>query len=214
MHTSLAHRLTVVALVLVGLATVGCGAAAAAPLDLRAGPREEPLVTLVWVGRGECERYENGTFVRRPELDYELTVTQRRYADRWESVKTMRRLDPAYDGVAGPREQFLGFHLGLAATSPGRAGGAIRSTLGDGRWDADAEIRESVITLHANVSSMAPFDTYRIVQHYRYEEGELEETVELRHGGPEGEIWVRNQEHARLYAVSRFDRAPTIVGAE
>jgi hypothetical protein len=42
MHTSLAHRLTVVALVLVGLATVGCGAAAAAPLDLRAGPREEP----------------------------------------------------------------------------------------------------------------------------------------------------------------------------
>ncbi len=141
----------------------GCGASARPPLDLHAGVREEPLVTLVWVGRGECERAENGVFVRRPELDYELTVVQRRYADRWESVKTMRRLEPAYDGVAGPREQVLGFQLGLGPTSPGRAGGAIRSSLGEGTWEADAEIRESTITLRADVSTMAQFDTYRIV---------------------------------------------------
>jgi len=205
--------LLALSLALCGAPSMGCAAAAQPILDLRASPRDEPLVTLVWVGRGECERFEDGAFVRRPELDYELTVTQRRYADRWESVKTMRRLHPDYDGVAGPREQFLGFRLALGPTTPGRAGGEILSSIGEGSWDADAEIRESTITLRADVSSMAPFDTYRIVQHYRYEAGELDETVELRRGGAEGDIWVRSQEHARLFAVSRFDTAPTIVRA-
>jgi hypothetical protein len=200
-------------LALVSLAGAGCGASQPALLDLRADPREEPLVTLVWVGRGECERFENGAFVRHPELDYELTVLQRRYADRWESVKTMRRLHPDYDGVAGPREQLMTFRLEVAPTEPGRAGGSVRSTLGEGSWESDAEIRESTLTLRADLSAMAPFDTYRIVQHYRYEDGALDETVELREGGAEGAVWVRNQEHARLFAVSRFDVPPTIVAA-
>lgn len=191
------------------LSITACGAAAPVPLDLRDRAADEPELELVWVGRGECERMEGDAFVRAPAFDYDFSVVQRRYADRWESVKTMRRLHSGYDGSAGPREQVLGFRIGLDAMLDGRAGGEVRSTLGIGRWTADPEFRESTVTLAADVSAMAPFDTYRIVQHYRYEDGELEEEVELRDGGEAGPIWVRNHEHARLFAVRTFDGAPT-----
>lgn len=201
-------RHTIVCLCL-ALFVTACGGATPTPLDLRSAAAAEPDLELVWVGRGECERLEGDGFVRAPAFDYDFSVVQRRYADHWESVKTMRRLHPDYDGSAGPREQVLSFRVEVDPVSDASTGGVVRSSLGLGRWLSDPEFREATVTLAADVSAMAPFDTYRIVQHYRYERGELEEVVELREGGEEGAIWVRNHEHARLFAVRSFDAAPT-----
>ncbi len=194
------------------VATACGGAPRPLPLSDRAFAEGEP--TLVWVGRGECERYAAGTWVRAPEFDYDFVVVQRRHADHWESIKEMHRRHPGYDGSAGPRDQTLHFHIAL----PDARGGAsarhplvVRSTLGAGEGETDAEFRESVLVLRADVSSMAPFDTYRITQRYRYEDAALDEQVELLRRDASGAEtpWVRNVERATLFAVHRFEEPPT-----
>jgi hypothetical protein len=90
------------------------GCATSQPWMPLAATRPTPEVTLVWVGHGECERMEDGQWVRRPELDYDFSVEQRRMGDHWESVKSMRRLHPDYDGVAGDRAQTYFFALDVA----------------------------------------------------------------------------------------------------
>jgi hypothetical protein len=184
----------------------GCGSPAQwVPLSSDA-PRE-PEATLVWVGRGECERYEEGRWARAPEFDYEFSVEQSRYADRWESVKTMRRLHPDYDGSAGERLQTYFFHMDYAAPDEeGRVRSRITSSLGAGEGTTDCEFRSAVLEIRADVSSYAPFDTYRITQSYRYEEGRLSETVELNEGESP---WVRNREEAALFARHTFAEPPT-----
>jgi hypothetical protein len=175
------------------------------PVPLSPHVAAEPELTLVWVGRGETERFEKGAWVRVPAFDYDFSVEQRRYGDHWESVKSLRRRHPDYDGSAGPRAQtyFFGVRLGATGSDVPLT---ITSTLGDGKGTADPEFRRSTLELRAAVSSFAPFDTYRITQSYRYEEGILEELVELDdHGKP----WVRTHEHAKLFAESRFPGAPT-----
>jgi hypothetical protein len=166
-------------------------------------------LTLVWVGRGECERFEGGRWVRRPEFDYEFSVEQRRMGDRWESVKSMRRRHPAYDGSAGERAQTFYFHIDWSAASePGSLRARVATSLGDGDATSDREFRRSELRfLAAGVSSMAPFDRYRITQQYDYEGGRLTETVELNKGDSP---WVRNREVATLFAPRTFERAPTV----
>jgi hypothetical protein len=197
------EMLAVVAL----LGVAGCGAAAPwVPLTATAAPA--PELTLVWVGRGECERYEGGAWVRRPEFDYDFTVEQRRLGDRWESVKSLRRRHPAYDGSAGERAQTYFFALAWGrADGQGRLPAALTSSLGNGEATSDREFRRAEMTFRAaGVSGMAPFDRYRITQRYDYEAGRLNETVELNKGTTG---WVRNREVATLFAEHRFDRAPT-----
>lgn len=195
--------------VALALSASGC-AAGRPPLDLGAGPRPAPEVTLVWSGRGEAERLEGGAWRRTPEFDYEFSVVQRRYPDRWESVKTLRRLHPAYDGSAGPREQVMSFRVAYGAAAGGQVASTIASTLGDGTGRTDPEFRHAVLELDAGTGSFAPFDTFRITQDYRYEQGRLEETVELLRRGPGAEQpWVRNHEVATLYGARAFDAPPT-----
>lgn len=188
-------------LLLMLLMLTGC--ATATPwIPLSATKPAEPELTLVWVGRGECERLENGVWVRREELDYDFSVEQRRMGQRWESVKSMRRRHPDYDGIAGPRTQTYFFALEFSA------GGAMKvtTTLGDGAGKTDAEFRKAELQFAAaGVSSMAPFDRYRITQTYDYEGGQLRELVELNKGETP---WVRNREVATLFAARKFDRAP------
>lgn len=191
---------------LLALALAGC-----APTEelapLRAAPAAPEELTLVWVGRGECERFEDGKWVRRPEFDYEFTVEQRRSGAHWESVKSLRRLHPDYDGSAGPRSQTYFFLVDYAETTPdGRVRGAVRSSLGAGVVATDPEFRGAVVDLEAPTSRWAPFDRYRIRQTYRYENGELDETVELNNGEAP---WVRNRERATLFARARFEAPPT-----
>jgi hypothetical protein len=87
--------------------------------------------------------------------------------------------------------------------SPRSEGGPLFPSLQEGVWPSEIVIRP-------DVSSQAPFDTYRIEQNYRYEDGLIEETVELVKlgDGPE-KPWVRNTERATLYTPGRFDTAPT-----
>lgn len=58
----------------------------------------------------------------------------------------------------------------------------------------------------AEVSRMAPFDRYRIDQRYLYEQGQLQETVQLLDGHSP---WVRVEENATLFSAQRFDQPPT-----
>lgn len=187
--------------------TSACAGAVEGALPPREGAPPPSDTTLVWVGYGEAERLEEGVWQRRPEFDYEFTVEQRRNADHWESVKHMRRRHPAYDGSAGPRELTYHFRLDLAAVdAQGRVPMSITSSLGPGEGHADREFREASLVFHPDISSFAPFDTYRIAQTYAYEKGQLEETVSLDKGASH---WVRNKEKATLFAAHTFDAPPT-----
>jgi hypothetical protein len=188
------------------LCLVGCaGAKPWLPLAETAGPA--PELTLVWVGRGECERLEAGAWVRRPEFDYDFTVEQRREGDHWESVKSLRRRHPAYDGSAGDRSQTYYFRVDYAAPdAQGQLPSKLTSTLGNGDGLTDREFRAATLDFKADVSSLAPFDRYRITQRYEYEAGRLVELVELNKGA---QPWVRNHEVATLFGARSFEGAPT-----
>jgi len=60
--------------------------------------------------------------------------------------------------------------------------------------------------IRADTSRFAPFDRYQISQSYRYEQGRLEELVELSDGD---RPWVRNREVAMLYGPRTFEGPPT-----
>jgi len=191
---------------LVFFAVTGCAARDPVPVAAP-GATPEPTLVLVWVGRGEAERLEKGAWVRVPEFDYDFSVEQRRWPDRWESVKSLRRRHPAYDGSAGPRAQTYFFTVTYGAARPnGEVPMHIESTLGAGDGVTDVEFRRTRLELRADVSSMAPFDRYRLAQTYAYEAGALEETVALDDGD---RPWVRNHERARLFATRSWDGPPT-----
>ncbi len=184
------------------------GCAAPRPwVPLAAAPSAPAELTLLWVGRGECERFENSAWVRRPEFDYDFSVEQHRAGNQWNSVKSMRRLHPEYDGTAGERTQTYFFQLALGAPDAQRVPMTLVTSLGNGTGVTDRDFRQAELTFAAaGVSSMAPFDRYRITQTYDYEGGRLTELVELNKGETQ---WVRNHEVATLFAPHRFDRAPT-----
>ncbi|WP_437721902.1 hypothetical protein [Sorangium sp. So ce861] len=193
-------------------AASGCGGLPPSPLPPMTTASAEPEVTLVWVGRGESERFAEGQWVRTPESDYDFSVVQRRYKGRWDSIKQMHRRHPGYDGSAGPRDQVLHFALDLGMTRGSDVPVIIRSTLGDGEGRADPEFRRSQLEMRArDVSSLAPFNAYRITQQYQYGEGKLVETVELieRDGEGRESPFVRIRERAALFAPTSFEQPPT-----
>lgn len=184
-----------------------CCASSSPWVPLSSAPQAESEMTFVWVGRGECERLEDGAWVRHPELDYEFSVEQHRMGDHWESVKSMRRRHPAYDGSAGPRTQTYFFLLAFEDADASQVNVNLTSSLGNGSGTTDREFRSAELNFNAaGVSSFAPFDRYRITQRYDYEGGSLTELVELNKGDAP---WVRNHEKATLYAAHRFADAPT-----
>lgn len=205
------HTITKTAARLFGatLFLAGCGGASPwVPPAVSAASATE--LTLVWVGRGECERWEDGAWVRRPEFDYDFSVEQRRSGDHWSSVKSLRRRHPGYDGSAGERLQTYFFELTLGSVGEGgRADDvalSMASSLGLGSGTSDRSFRRAALEIVADVSSMAPFDRYRITQEYDYEAGQLRELVELNDGETP---WVRNREVAMLFAPRTFDAPPT-----
>jgi hypothetical protein len=199
------RRWFIIACALAGVAA--CSGHSHGVLPMREGPPPQAALVLVWVGYGEASRFEGGIWRRVPEFDYEFTVEQRRYPDRWESVKHMRRRHPRYDGSAGPRELTYYFRVEFEPSDASdRVLLRIASTLGPGHGASDREFRQSTLTIRADVSPLAPFDTYRIDQQYRYEQGILEETVRLDKGSSP---WVRNHERARLFAEHMFSSPPT-----
>ncbi len=189
---------------------VGCAGSPRA-LPQRAEPFPEAPQTLIWHGHGEAWRLEGESWKRTPEQDYELTVVQRRYADRWESTKELHRRHPDYKGEAGPRDQTMHFTQQMMVPDQGdQVQIKLESTLGDGAGQVDRTFVEAKLQIKAEVSSLAPFNEYVIEQHYGYGEGRLSETVRLqkREGGVVKQ-WVKMKESATLFAPTHFDEPPT-----
>lgn len=178
-----------------------------------AAPSPLAPVTLVWVGIGQASVWVDGAWQRAPAHDYEFSVVQRRLDAQWLSIKSQHRRHPDYDGSAGPRDQAHHFRIdfakAVAATAP-RAF-VVESSFGAGSGTIDAPARDAAMEFAARgVSRFAPFNTYRITQHYGYEAGELTETVELleRKGGADAPF-MKIEERATLFAPQRFDGAPS-----
>jgi hypothetical protein len=162
-----------------------------------------PVEQLVWVGTGTSWVFADGEWLRTPDQDYQFLVRQNRYADRWESLKVQNRTHPAYDGTAGPSDQQHFFAITFGdADSDGRIATALASTYGDGGGWTDHGYRHAMLEFEAEgVSRFAPYNRFRITQEYRYEAGELRETVELYKVDGDGREYpfARIDEEARMF---------------
>lgn len=167
------------------------------------GVQQEMERQLLWVGTGASSIWRDDAWVRTPASDYEFIVRQNRFPGYWESLKVQNRTNPDYDGSAGPADQQHLFRIEYGApNAEGNLPLTLRSTYGDGAGITDAEYRETVIEFEAKgVSPFAPYNRFRISQHYRYEEGVLEETVELfkLKGDGTETPFVKIEERARIF---------------
>ncbi len=149
-------------------------------LPISASFTPEPERTIVLVGTGEAFRFSDGKWIKSPGYNYEFSVIQRRYADRWESIKEMHRRHPDYSGLAGPRDQTHHFVIRFEKGEGGSIPFIADTTMGSGAGKADESFKEVVVELEPEgVSVFAPFNIYRITQRYSYKEGFLRETVEV-----------------------------------
>lgn len=173
-------------------------------------PSIEDNYSIIWVGSGESYVFNEGEYVRSETNDYSFEVVQRRYGNSWESIKNMHRIHPDYDGKAGAREQTMFFGIDFSKQD-GKIVSKIYSSLGTGTGISDNEFREQTIQFSAEgVSSFAPFNTYRITQHYKYEDGILLETVELfkLEDGKETPF-AKIEEKAYIFRPTKLKNAPT-----
>lgn len=173
-------------------------------------PSIDDNYSIVWVGKGESYIYLNGKYERNESNDYAFEVVQRRYGNTWKSIKGMHRVHPDYDGKAGKREQTMFFEIKFSKQND-KIISELNSSLGKGTGVSDVEFREQSLQFSADgVSSFAPYNTYRITQHYKYEEGMLLETVELfkLKDGIETPF-AKIEEKAYIFRPTKLDNAPT-----
>jgi hypothetical protein len=173
-------------------------------------PTTSDNYTIVWVGTGESYRYEEGQYLRDSSNDYTFEVIQRRYGNRWKSVKNMHRLHPAYNGKAGPREQTMFFEIDFKESRDSIVS-RLTSSLGNGSGTSDEEFRRQVLEFNAaGVSGFAPYNRYRITQNYAYEQGRLTETVELFKQLDSGnQPFAQIKEEAQIFRPTELQEAPT-----
>ena len=174
-------------------------------------PSTKDNYSIVWVGSGESYTYQNGTYIRSESNDYSFEVIQRRYNNHWKSIKNMHRIHPDYDGKAGKREQTMFFAIDFLKENNTIVSN-ITSSLGLGQGTTDKEFREQTIQFSLDgISSLAPYNTMRITQHYKYEEGKLYETVELfkLKNGKEYPF-VKIEERAEIFRPEQLNYAPTV----
>ncbi len=173
-------------------------------------PTIDDNYTIVWVGSGQAYAFVDGKYVRSESNDYAFEVVQRRYGNTWKSIKNMHRIHPDYDGKAGPREQTMFFGIEFSKQGD-KIVSKINSSLGKGTGISDNEFREQVIQFSVDgISSFAPYNTMRITQHYRYEEGKLLETVELfkLEDGKETPF-AKIEERAIIFRPVKLENTPT-----
>ena len=173
-------------------------------------PSVEDNYAIVWVGKGLSFLYSNGEYVRNESNDYSFEVVQRRYGNTWKSIKNMHRIHPNYDGKAGEREQTMFFNIEFTKNGK-KVVSEITASLGSGSGFSDKEFREQTLQFRAEgISPYAPFNTYRITQHYKYEEGLLLETVELfkLEDGKETPF-AKIEEKAHIFRPTTLESTPT-----
>jgi hypothetical protein len=158
------------------------------------------LKTVVYVGRGEAYRFDQGSWQRLPSYDYEFTVLQRFHEGAWESIKEIHRRHPDYDGRAGGRDQTLYFRVMSSLATDGSARLLLESSWGKGEGRADQGMKNVVVEFSPDISRFAPYNTFRITQHFRREDGRLSETVEVfkKKDGKETPF-MKMEEEAVLY---------------
>ena len=173
-------------------------------------PSIDDNYTIVWVGKGESYVFKNGKYVRSESNDYSFEVVQRRYGHTWKSIKNMHRIHPDYNGKAGPREHTMYFEIAFSKEGD-KIVSKVRSSLGNGSGISDNEFREQKLQFAADgVSKFAPYNTYRITQHYKYEEGMLLETVELFKLKKGKEIpFAKIEEKAYIFRPVKLEDTPT-----
>jgi len=64
-------------------------------------------------------------------------VVQKRHNRLWQSIKTLHRIHPAYDGKAGMRDQTMYFEVAYNNLIEGKVQAAIHSSLGNGTGATD-----------------------------------------------------------------------------
>lgn len=203
-------RMMVLLGMLVGGMLWGCTGGKAGIVPLQSEPPGEPAATLIWNGSGKAFRFLDGTWARDEAYDYEFTVVQRRFDTVWKSIKTLHRRHPDYDGRAGDRSQTLYFEAAYRLDGE-EVATRLSGSLGEGAGRADREFRKSSFELVlGDVPPFSPYDRLRIRQRYRYEEGALEETVELFSLGRDGERpFMRIEERAGFFLEGRMEDAPS-----
>lgn len=201
---------------LFALLTAGAWAApAASNLPVAEAPPPPPLATLVWVGVGKASVWAEGGWRAAPAHDYEFSVTQRRYGERWESIKVQHRRHPGYDGSAGARDQVHYFRVDYTPVSSSAASAQphdfrLQSSLGQGQGQIDRRFVQGLMDFDARgVSFFAPFNRYRITQRYDYTQGRLVETVELfKRSGDRESPFMRFEEQASLFSPGPVQGVP------
>lgn len=173
-------------------------------------PTIEDNYSIIWVGSGESYIYVDGNYQRNDSNDYSFEVIQRRYGNQWNSIKNMHRIHPNYDGKAGERDQTLFFRIDFTKRNE-KIISKINSSLGNGTGISDNEFREQLIQFSVDdISPFTPYNTMRITQHYKYEEGVLLETVELFKISDGKEVpFTKIEERAVIFRPTILDNAPT-----
>lgn len=174
-------------------------------------PNTQDNYSIVWVGTGSSYIYQNGTYHRSESNDYSFEVVQRRYDNHWKSIKNIHRIHPDYDGKAGEREQTMFFAIDFLKEN-NKIVSKINSSLGQGNGVSDSEFREQTIQFSLDgISSFAPYNTMRITQNYKYEDGRLYEIVELFKFKDGKEIpFVKIEEQAEIFRPKQLNNAPTL----
>jgi hypothetical protein len=197
------------------LATIwlsGCATSQKAVIPLSNKVVVEDTYTIIWNGTSEAYRFVDGNWVRAESYDYQFDVVQKRYDNKWKSVKSLHRIHPEYDGKAGDRDQTMYFEVDYKDIIGDKVQSIIVSTLGDGTGTTDKEFRNVQLTMYVkNASKFLPFNKYRITQKYKYDEGFLTETVEILKEKDGKEIpFMKNEEKAYIYLKGKLNQAPTI----
>jgi len=148
-------------------------------LPLTDQPPQPPLSSSVFAGHAQAARFVAGSWQPLPEQDYDFIVMERRFAERWETVKEIHRRHPRYDGGAGPRDQTLYFTVRTSTTADGGLDLAVEGSLGTGKGHLGAEGGLVIELTAADRGWFVPFDTVRISQSRQDAAGRLAETVEL-----------------------------------
>nr|MCU0451871.1 hypothetical protein [Bernardetiaceae bacterium] len=193
------------------LLLTSCSSSEPAVIPLNRSVALDDTYTIIWNGISKAYRYENGQWLRAESYDYQFDVVQKRYDNRWKSVKSLHRIHPDYDGRAGARDQTMYFEVAYQNLVDGKVQAAIQASLGNGTGTTDPEFRQSTLTMYVpNASRFMPYNKFRITQNYDYEKGVLTETVELidEKDGKETPF-MKNEETALIFVKSQLDKAPT-----
>ena len=193
-------------------AVSGCSEPEVAIVPLSRISEIEDTYTIIWNGSSLAYVFKDGEWQRAESYDYIFDVIQKRYADTWKSIKNLHRLHPDYDGRAGERSQTMYFELVYKeGADKNRLESFINSSLGRGTGISDVEFRNQTLTMKAEgISRFAPYNHIRITQQYNYEEGILEEFVELfKVKGGEEIPFMKMEERAYFYMKGALDGPPT-----